>query len=426
MAPLDERDAAPERQREIYLDGAAGLRPKVPVHPGRLEEAAAEAMSEEAYAYVAGGAGLEQTMAANRAAFGRWRIVPRMLRDVSSRDLTVDLFGRRQPPLYVCPIGVLSLAHRRADVAVARAAARCGVPMVFSNQASASMEECARAMDEVAPGATRWFQLYWSRSDDLVASFASRAEACGCSAIVITLDTTMLGWRTRDLDLAWLPFLRGMGLAQYLTDPVFQRLVEEAADEPPRRVNLASIALLLELTRRHPGAFLENLRSKRPLRAVRQFISLYSRSSLRWEDLAFLRERTRLPILLKGILSPEDAALAVEHGLDGIIVSNHGGRQVDGAVAALDALPGVVDRVAGRVPVLFDSGVRTGADALKALALGAAAVGVGRPYVYGLALAGEEGVAEVLRNMGADLELTMGLAGCRSLSDVGRDMLVRE
>jgi lactate 2-monooxygenase len=415
-------EAALRRQQEIYVGGMAGETPLVPVGARELEEAARDAMSREAFAYVAGGAGAEATVRANREAFDRRRIVPRMLRDVSVRDVSVELFGRTLPaPLLVAPIGVLELAHPEADLAVARAAARVGIPMIFSSQASVPMETCAAAMG----AGPRWFQLYWSRNDALVESFVARAEACGCEAIVVTLDTTLLGWRTRDLDLAYLPFLRGKGIAQYVSDPVF---MASLADPPPapsaeRKVNLHSLRAFVELTRAHPGRFIHNLRSKAPLAAVQQFIATYSRPSLTWADLPFLRERTKLPILLKGILHPDDARRAVDAGMDGVIVSNHGGRQVDGAIGSLDALPAVVQAVDGRVPVLMDSGVRGGADVFKALALGARAVCVGRPYVYALALAGEDGVAELLRNLVADFELTMALAGCASAAEIGPEAL---
>jgi lactate 2-monooxygenase len=424
---MAERPSALVRQSEIYLAGVAGRRPLVPVDPARLEEAAAGEMSEKAFAYVAGGAGTESTVRENREAFERWRIVPRMLRDVSARDTSVELFGARLPsPLLLSPVGVLEMAHPEADVAVASAAARCGVPYIFSSQASRPMEQCAAAMGD----GPRWFQLYWSKSDAVVESFVGRAEACGCGAIVVTLDTTMLGWRARDLDLGYLPFLRGKGIAQYVTDPVF---LESLAGPPPdgpgadakRTINAASLRTFAELTRAHPGGFWKNVRRGEPLRAVQQFIATYSRPSLTWDDLPFLRERTRLPIILKGILHPDDARRAQDAGMDGVIVSNHGGRQVDGAIATLDALPGIVQAVDGRMPVLMDSGVRTGADVFKALGLGARAVCIGRPYVYGLALAGAEGVAEVVRNLMADFELTMGLAGCRSLAEITPESLVR-
>jgi lactate 2-monooxygenase len=364
-------------------------------------------------------------MRENRAAFERWRIVPRMLRDVASRDTSVEVLGTRLPsPFVLCPIGVLEMAHPDADVAVARAAATEGIPFVFSSQASRPMEETARAMGEEP----RWFQLYWSTSNDLVASLVSRAEACGCSAIVLTLDTTMLGWRVRDLDLAYLPFLRGKGIAQYTSDPVFVNALQETlrqASPPTGRISLAAIGTLWQLAGAYPGARLRNLRSGLARAAVRRFVETYSRPSLSWDDLAFLRERTRLPILLKGILHPLDARAAVEHGMDGVVVSNHGGRQVDGSIATMEAVPGVVDAVAGRIPVLLDSGVRSGADVFRALALGASAVGLGRPYVWGLAAGGEEGVHEVIRNLRADFDLTMGLAGCASVPEISRDSVVR-
>jgi lactate 2-monooxygenase len=414
-----------ERQFEIYVAGARGTYPTVPVSVERLESAARKNMSAEGYAYIAGGAGTEETMRENRAAFERWRIVPRMLRDVSTRDSSVEVLGTKlSSPFVLCPIGVLEVAHRDADVAVARAAAAEGVPFVFSNQASRPMEETAKAMGD----APRWFQLYWSTSNELVESLVSRAERCGCSTIVLTLDTTMLGWRVRDLDLASLPFLQGKGIAQYTSDPLFVEALQETLrqDPPPSgRVTVAAIATLLRQARAYPGSRLANLRSGLPRAAVRRFVETYSRPSLSWDDLAFLRERTRLPILLKGVLHEADALAAVEHGMNGIVASNHGGRQVDGAIATMDALPGIVEAVAGRVPIVLDSGVRSGADMFRALALGASAVGLGRPYVWGLAAGGEDGVREVIRNFRADFDLTMGLAGVHSARDIGRENVTR-
>jgi len=382
-------------------------------------------MSKEAYAYVAGGAGLESTISANRKEFYRWNIIPRMLNDVSERDTAIELLGHRYPaPFMLAPIGVLELMHRDADLAVAAAAAEEGIPMIFSSQASVPMEECAEMMGS----SPRWFQLYWSTSDRLVESFIQRAEACGCSAIVLTLDTTMLGWRTRDLDLAYLPFLRAKGIAQYTSDPVFREMMKEHGGEDPDRsktINLSSIKALIEMGRTYPGSFFRNLISGEPLRAVRTFIRTYSRPSLTWKDLSWLREMTDLPILLKGILHPDDARQAVECDMNGVIVSNHGGRQVDGAIPALAALPDVVEAVEGEIPVLLDSGIRSGSDIFKALALGANAVLLGRPYVYGLALGGREGVREVIRNYRADLELTMGLAGLSGIEEIGPDFLRR-
>ncbi len=414
----------PERQTSIYVAGVSGARPRVSTDATLLEERAREAMSAEAFAYVAGGAATGATMRANRAAFDRRRIVPRMLRDVSERDTSVELLGRTLPaPFLVAPIGVLEMAHREAERAVARAVRGHGLPMVYSNQASVAMEEVTAILGD----APRWFQLYWSIREELVESFVRRAEACGCEAIVVTLDTTILGWRTRDLDLGWLPFLRGMGIAQYTSDPVFTRLLSESGaypGQPEPKPSLAALKVLVQLVRNYPDRFLPALRSGRARAAVQRFVQIYSRPSLTWEDLPFLRERTSLPILLKGILHADDARRAVDEGIDGIVVSNHGGRQVDGAIATLHALPPIVAAVDGRIPVLLDSGIRSGADVFKALALGARAVLVGRPYVYGLALAGEAGVREVIENFLADFDLTMGLAGCRSVSEIGPETLV--
>jgi lactate 2-monooxygenase len=350
-----------------------------------------------------------------------------MLRDVERRDSSVELFGQRLPhPFLLAPIGVLELAHPEADCAVARAARDTGTAMVFSNQASKPMEGLSRILED----SPHWFQLYWSRSDALVESLATRAERCGCRAIVVTLDTTMLGWRSRDLEGAYLPFLRGKGIAQYTSDPVFTQLLAEpdgpAPDEPrPQpRPTLAALKTLIELTRAYPDGFVRTLRTGKGRAAVQRFTEIYSRPSLTWETLTFLRERTKLPIVLKGILHADDAARAVDEGIDGVIVSNHGGRQVDGAIATLEALPAVVEAVGGQIPVLLDSGVRGGADVFKALALGARAVLIGRPYVYGLAIAGRAGVREVIENLAADFDLTMGLAGCRSVSEIGREALM--
>ena len=411
------------RQTEIYLDGIAGKLPIVPVDFARLEARALTSIPAAAFAYFAGGAGAERTMEANRRAFDRWQIVPRMLRGIEARDTSIELFGQRLPaPVLLAPIGVLELAHAEADVAVAGAAAACGVPMIFSNQASKPMESAAAVMG----GSPRWFQLYWSRSDELVASFLARAEACGCTALVVTLDTTLLGWRPRDLDAAHLPFLRGKGIAQYTSDPVFQRLTQETLKNPPpstTKPSLAALGALLDLARAHPGSMLNNLRSGRARAAVQTFVSVFSRPSIAWAHLPFLRAQTKLPILLKGILHPDDALRAVDAGMDGIIVSNHGGRQVDGSIGTLDALPGVVGAVPTTLPVLFDSGIRTGADAFKAIALGARAVCLGRPYAYGLAVAGQAGVESIIRNFLTDFEITMGLSGCRNVAEIDRSML---
>jgi lactate 2-monooxygenase len=405
------------RQTDIYVRGLGGERPLVPTRLDALEAAARQAMTPEAWAYVAGGAGQGSTMRANREAFERWRIVPRVLRDVSSRDLSVELFGTTLPsPILLGPVGVLEMMHRDADLAVARAARAERVPMIFSNQASVPMERTAQALGD----SPRWFQLYWGAANDLVANFVRRAEGCGCSAIIVTLDTTMLGWRTQDLDLAFLPFLRGQGIAQYTSDPVFRAEAAKSAVTPAAspRVGPALIGALFDLfaASRRAGMSFGEMR-----RAVAHFTATYSRPSLQWSDLTLLRSMTKLPIVLKGVQHPDDARRSIDAGIDGIVVSNHGGRQVDGAIGSLDALAGISDAVGARLPILFDSGVRSGMDVFKALALGATAVLLGRSYVYGLAIAGEAGVRDVLRNYTAELDLTLGLAGHSSVRHLDRD-----
>ena len=432
--PAAARGTSRRTQSDIYRAGISGTKPRVPIDPIALEAAARKALSAEAFAYIAGGAGAERTVADNRAAFDRWQIWPRPLRDVSTRDLSIELLGAHRPtPLLLAPLGVMELAHPEADLAVARAAASLGIPYTLSNQASFSME----AIQDAAPGGARLFQLYWSASDELNASLLRRAEASGCQAIVVTLDTHLLGWRTRDLDLAYLPFTRGLGIAQYTSDPVFQQLVRErvrrgpdaaAPPAPPVRVTPRTIRAGVTIARK--GAAMtgaeglrENLRSPLPRAAVETFLDVFSTPALTWDDLAKAREWTSLPILLKGIVHPDDASRALDAGVDAVWVSNHGGRQIDRSVPTLGALPGVVERIGGRVPVVFDSGVRGGADVAIALALGATAVALGRPYAYGLAVAGEAGVREVIRNVLAELDITLGLAGCTAVAQLGADAL---
>jgi isopentenyl diphosphate isomerase/L-lactate dehydrogenase-like FMN-dependent dehydrogenase len=406
------------RQAAIYSAGVFGARPSIPTSWPDLDRLARRRLSPNGYGYVAGGAGSESTMRADRAAFERRQLVPRMLRDVSVRDTSVELFGRRLPaPLLLAPIGALGILHREADVAVAKAAAEHGVPFIFSNQASRPMEDCAAAMGQ----SPRWFQLYWSTCDDLVASLVGRAEAAGCDAIVVTLDTTMLGWRPRDLDRGYLPFAVGDGIAQYTSDPVFRTLLAGRAAGPTATPTVrqipALVRSLVRMSRNAPGPPIANLAFARA--AVQTFLQTYSRPSLTWTDLPALRQMTSLPIVLKGIAHADDARRALDAGADGIIVSTHGGRQVDGGRGSLDSLPGVVDAVDGAIPVLMDSGIRGGADVLKAVALGAAAVCLGRPYALALGLAGAAGVSELLANVIAEFDLTLGLCGYASVAEVG-------
>jgi isopentenyl diphosphate isomerase/L-lactate dehydrogenase-like FMN-dependent dehydrogenase len=380
-----------DREADIYAGAfnPSAHRPIVSLE--KLAAAAHAALDHRAFDYVAGGAGGERTMRANLAAFDRWRIVPRMLRDVANRDLSIRLLGTELPtPIIVAPIGVQGILHRDGEIASARAAASVGLPFCLSTVSSHSIEEVANA----ASGAPHWFQLYWGRSRELTASMIRRAERAAYSALMVTLDTHMLAWRERDLDNRYLPFLLGEGLANYRADPVFRAMLA-GVPEP-----------------------------ERDREAIRTWTELFSNSNLTWNDLPFLREHTALPIVLKGILHPDDARRAVDLGVDAIVVSNHGGRQVDGAIAALDALPNVARAVGASIPVLFDSGIRRGSDVLKALALGAVAVLVGRPYAYGLAVAGEQGVRDVLLNLVADFDLTLGLSGYTRCADLTPEALV--
>jgi lactate 2-monooxygenase len=417
MSASSDKSFARQRQSEIFLGNIRGKKRAIPISFEKLKDEARNTMSAKAFAYIAGSAGTESTKTANHHGFAKWKIIPRMLRNVSSVDTKISLFRNTYPcPFLLAPIGVLEMAHANADLAVSKAAANEQVPFIFSSQASVSMETCSKVMGR----APRWFQLYWSTNNDLVASFVERAEQCGCEAIVLTLDTTKLGWRPRDLNLDYLPFLRGMGIAQYTSDPVFQQMMETPiaqSDESPK-LTLNSVKALIQMARNYPGGFLKNLFSDKPRKAVKTFIESYSRPSLTWDNLSFLRSLTDLPILLKGILHPDDASKALEADMDGIIVSNHGGRQVDGAISSIGALPAIVNEINGKIPVLLDSGIRSGSDIFKALALGADAVLLGRPYVYALYIAGQYGVQEVIQNYRADFELNMSLSGCRSVDEI--------
>jgi lactate 2-monooxygenase len=376
--------------RAIYLRGLGGDKPVVPVAPADLEAAARERLEERVVSYVWAGAGSEDTIDANLEAFARRRIVPRMLRDVSQRDLSLELLGTAMPaPLLLAPIGVQKIVHPDGELATARAAAKVGVPMIASTASHFSLEEIAAAG---GPEAQRWFQLYWANDRSLVESFVRRAEAAGYGAIVLTVDTFVPGWKPRDLQQAWLPFLEGMGVANYFEDPVFRAALAVPPEEDQ-------------------GA------------ATGHFLSVQANPALCWEDLDWLRELTSLPIVIKGIQHPDDAREAARRGVQGVIVSNHGGRQVGGALASLDALPAVAEAVGEELAVLFDSGVRGGADVLKALALGADAVCLGRPYVWGLALEGEDGVEAVLRMVLAELDLTMALCGLTGPDEIGPELL---
>lgn len=362
---------------------------KLPVSVERWEQQARLKLADGPYWYVAGGAGSGDTMKANLDSFYRWSITPRMFNDVDTRDTSVTILGQTfQYPLLLAPIGVQSIVHDDAEIASAKAAAAMNVPFITSSASSRSMEEIAEAMGKKP----RWFQLYWGKDEDVTASMLKRAEQAGYSAIVITLDTSMLSWREEDLENAYLPFLQAEGIANYLSDPAFRSKLKKSPEE--------------DITQ-----------------AVQYFLRIFSNASLTWKDLMFIREHTTLPILLKGILHTGDAELAMYHGVDGIIVSNHGGRQVGGAISALEALAEISQVTQGRIPLLMDSGIRRGSDIVKALALGASAVLLGRPYIYGLAVAGKKGVKEVIRNLLADFDLTMALSGKKSIAEIDRSLL---
>jgi lactate 2-monooxygenase len=381
-----------DHYRSIYLKGLAGEPPELPVAWADLEAAAEEAMADAAADYVYATAGTGDTYRENRDAFERYRIVPRMLRDVAERDLSVELLGQKLPaPVLLAPIGVQTAAHPDGERATARAAAELDLPMVISTASDTSMEDIAEAGGEDAP---RWFQLYWPSDEGVARSLVDRAEACGCDAIVVTADNYIPGWKPRDLQRAELPFIKGVGVAQFFTDPVFLSALEKSPEEDL-------------------GA------------AVGHYLGVFVNPKLTWDDLERLRSWTSLPILIKGILHPDDAAEARERGVDGIVVSNHGGRQVDGAIATIDALEPIADEVGSDLAILLDSGVRSGADAFRALALGADAVLLGRPWVWGLALAGQAGVEEVLRRFLAELDLTMALSGYTRPDQLGPEALHR-
>ena len=385
MAPTIGQQA----QLEVYGAAMAGKRIDLPFSFDEWEARARETLSEEAYWYVAGAAGGGNTMRANRAAFDRVKIIQRTLNDVSTRDISVELFGKKaSAPFLLAPIGVQGILHADAERAPARAAAAAGIPIILSSVSSVPMEIVAQDMGD----GTRWFQLYPSPNRELTASFVSRAKASGYSAIVVTVDTPALGWREQDLRLGYLPFLKADGVANYFSDPVFQSL----CGKPPTEDAAA---------------------------AVRQFLGVFTHPAFCWDDVAWLKSITTLPIIIKGIIHPDDAAKAVDHGIDGIVVSNHGGRQCDGAIGSLDALPDVVSAVGDKAVVLIDSGVRHGADVLKALALGAKAVLLGRPYAYALASHGEAGVSHLLKTFMADIDLQLGLAGQTSAAALNRSLL---
>lgn len=378
-------------QLEIYLQGLAGVVPSLPMAFSELEERAQSAMSPSVWSYVAGGAGDERTQRVNVSAFEHWGLIPRMGVGATERDLKVDLFGLTLPsPVFMAPIGVTGICSQdgHGDLAAARAAARTGVPMTVSTLTADPLEDVAAEFGDT-PG---FFQLYTPKDRDLAASLISRAEKAGYKAIIVTLDTWVPGWRPRDLSTSNFPQLRGKCLSNYTSDPVFRASLDQSPEENPQA-------------------------------AILKWVSTFGQP-VTWDDLTWLRSQTELPLLVKGIQHPDDVRRSRDVGVDGIYCSNHGGRQANGGIPSIDLLPEVVAAADG-LPVLFDSGVRSGADIVKALALGATAVGVGRPYVYGLALGGTDGVVHVLRSLLAELDLIMAIDGYPSLADLTPDTLRR-
>ena len=376
-------------QNEIYLAGLSGVVPSLPMSFAELERRAEQALPPGTWSYVAGGAGDEHTQRSNRTAFDHWGVVPRMLRASTNRDLSVELFGITfATPIFLAPIGVIGICTQdgHGDLAAARAAAATGVPMVASTLSQDPLEDVAAEFGET-PG---FFQLYCPTDPGVAASLVQRAEAAGYRAIVVTLDTWVTGWRPRDLAVSNFPQLRGHCLANYTSDPVFRA----ALPKPPEE---------------DPGT------------AVMHWAGVFG-NPLTWDDLPWLRSLTTLPLIVKGLCHPEDVRRARDGGVDGIYCSNHGGRQANGGLAALDALPEVVEAADG-LPVIFDSGVRSGNDVVKALALGASAVAIGRPYVYGLALGGLDGLVHVLRSLLAEADLLMAVDGYPTLADLTPDAL---
>jgi lactate 2-monooxygenase len=382
-------------QFQIYAKGMlTGALPLATTNPNKLEEQAKEHLSSRSYAYVAGGAGAMQTMEANRAAFRHWHIIPRMMRETHERDLSVTLFGKKyDSPVLLAPIGVQSLFHPDGECGVASIAAEIGVPYIMSSASTATIEELAKA----SGNGKRWFQLYWPRTNELTASVLSRAKTEGFDVLVVTLDTFTLSWRPLDLDLGHLPFIKGVGNKVGLSDPVFRKIFkEESGSEVEDDIVGASVAWQKDA---------------------------FSGQAHTWEKLEWLRGIWDGPIVLKGIQHVDDAQMAADLGMDGIVVSNHGGRQVDGAIASLTVLPEIVDAVGDRLTILFDSGIRSGTDIIKALSLGAKAVLLGRPWVYGMGIAGKEGAKEVIQGILADFDQSMCLSGFKSIAELDRTVV---
>ncbi|KAI0298114.1 FMN-dependent alpha-hydroxy acid dehydrogenase [Multifurca ochricompacta] len=407
---------------QIYM---TGQRPLIGSYDHRNVEAKAREATKDnhaAYMYTFGNAGTGSTYRNNLEALEQWRIIPRMLRNATHRNLDTTIFGVKLPsPVLLAPVGVQGILHRDGELATASAAARVGVPFIMSTASTRPIEAVAKASGD----GHRWYQLYWPRNNDVTLSILSRAKAAGFTTLVLTLDTFLLGWRPHDLDTAYLPFAAGVGVQVGTSDPVFMKRM----GIPLRPDDRPVFPLDMDAFRMRLAAGDEEAQTAFKLGAgwLAEANSGLFRS---WQDLEFLRNNWDGPIVLKGVQTVEDAHAAMDARMDGIVVSNHGARQVDGAIGSFTAL----EKLRRKFTVLFDSGIRKGSDVIKAIAMGAQGVlgrhthlneshrrntwlmmmmmmPVGRPFMYGLALGGEQGVEEVLRGLLADTEVTLGLSG---------------
>ncbi|KAH9850163.1 FMN-dependent alpha-hydroxy acid dehydrogenase [Lenzites betulinus] len=407
--------------------------PMSSVDPDKIETAAREKLKDSpaSFNFVFSTAGSGETYRNNRAAFSRWQIVPRMLRDTSQRSIETTLFGTTIPaPLLLAPIGCQAVLHADAELATARAAGALNIPMILSGATSRSIEAVAKAN-----GAShRWYQLYWPVDDAITLSILSRAKNSGFSALVVTVDTMAIGWRPLDIDANFLPFTHSLGIQVALSDPVFMKAQGFEVDPDDDITEFP-----------YDGVKFEELYLKGDKKATRavQLARAWGQQAVNgvfrtWEHIKFLRQNWEGPLIIKGIVNVQasspsvtamsvalDAEDAIDNGVDGIVVSNHGGRQVDGSISTLLALEHITAspkvkaaQASGKFAVLFDSGIRSGADIFRAIALGAQAVLLGRTYAYALAVAGQEGVESYIKSILADFELTLGLSGYRSIAEI--------
>ncbi|KIO11421.1 hypothetical protein M404DRAFT_845090 [Pisolithus tinctorius Marx 270] len=394
-------------QRQVFREGGEqGVLPFFSVHPKQLQASTKETLDYRSYLYANSNAGLSWTDHANREAFYRWRIIPRMLVDTSTRDLSVDVFGHRIPaPILFAPIGINKLYSPEGELVPAKVAGELGLPYCLSTAASQSIEDVAAANDAGAASVEqhstdhsgkkaktpRFFQLYMGHDDDVTISLLTRAWNSGFDVCMLTVDTWQLGWRPTDIDAAnytfYYPGTPGNEMGE--SDPTFMRKYGS------------------ELSR-DKGTWIDK---------CVWHGKAHTWDRVKWVEKEWHRISGGRPFLLKGIQAGADAQAALEAGCAGVVVSNHAGRQVDGAISSLDALEDVVNAVGGKMTILFDSGIRTGSDVFKAIALGADAVLVGRLWVWGMSHGGEAGCRHVMKSLLADVDITMTVGGYRSITD---------